>query len=170
MKNKIISGQVNSTNSGYLKTIYLSFALIGLAACSIHKSSFDCTGGKGMGCGSMIEVHKAIKNNSFDSKVESLNKSKSQAACISCKKNNLDNKEVVPDNLPVILSASLIDTGTSYKANSVDRSIVSRSKDKIMQIWFNSYFDQQNNFHDSQYIYTIIAPAQWLVNKNGLSS
>jgi hypothetical protein len=43
--------------------------------------------------------------------------------------------------------------------------LIYRSTDKVMRIWFNSYFDETNNFHGEQYIYTVIEPAQWVVDK-----
>lgn len=151
----------NKNVYSWFKIMCLCLALINLSACAVHKASFDCHDGKGMGCGSMIDVHKAIKNNSFESEVEARNKPKAAAECISCQKNNLN---VVATSTQIINPSSSMGYGS--KPGDINKSIVSRSQDKIMRIWFNSYFDQQNNFHDSQYIYTIIAPAQWLVAKN----
>ena len=73
MGKKIISSNLIYT---YFKILCLGLGIISLSACSVHKSSFDCPNGKGMGCGSMTDVHKAIKGNSFESEVELLNQNK----------------------------------------------------------------------------------------------
>ena len=147
---------------GLLKLVYLGVGQMALSACAVHKASFDCPNGKGMGCGSMIEVHKAIKDNSFESKVESRNSTKSVPECISCKKAN-------PASITATTQA-LDNNGlvTSGPKGNIVKSTVSRSQDQIMRIWFNSYFDEHNNFHDSQYIYTIIQPSEWVVNKRDI--
>jgi type IV conjugative transfer system lipoprotein TraV len=143
-----------------LKLLCLGMGLMTLSACAVHKASFDCPNGKGMGCGSMIDVHKAIKDNSFESKVESRNSTKSVPGCISCQKAN-------PAN---IATTTQVNNGLVIPSAKIDaaKSVVSRSQDQIMRIWFNSYFDEYNNFHDSQYIYTIIQPSQWVVNKRDI--
>lgn len=135
--------------SSLFKLLFLSFALINLGACAVHKSSFDCSNGKGMGCGSMIDVHKSIKNNSFEQQ-ESFGARKTVTMCKSCQKDNITN----PSNLGST-------NGENRTIYSIDK--ISRSQDKVMCVWFNSYFDEYNNFHDSQYIYTIIQPSQWLI-------
>ena len=144
-----------------LRICGLSLGLLGLSACSVHKASFDCPNGKGMGCGSMIEVHKSIKDNSFASEVEERNQSKVKPVCLSCKKNN--SMPVITQEMGHNLTPTHADMNTA--ASNASNNVVSRSQDQIMKIWFNSYFDEQNNYHDSQYIYTIIQPAQWLVSK-----
>ena len=81
---------------------------------------------------------------------------KSITICKNCQKNNSNSKNNAEE--------VSLDTNTIY---SVDK--ISRSKDKVMRVWFNSYFDEHNNFHDSQYIYTIIQPSQWLVKGEEIS-
>lgn len=139
-----------------LKTIFLSIAIISLSGCAVHKASFDCSNGKGMGCGSMTDVHKAIKNNNFKPQVETQNYLKPTKGCTSCQKSNFNNE---------VNNEVNIDSATYNKQNiNLTKSRVSRTQDKIMKIWFNGYFDEKNNFHDSQYIYTILEPAKWIVN------
>lgn len=122
--------------------IFIGFCifLFGLSGCGVHKASFDCAGSKGMGCGSMLGVHKAIKNDEFPKESDNNQLSKSKASNVS-----ITNP-----------------AGLTYRINSEGEHIY-RSQDKIMRIWFNGYFDGQNNFHDSQYVYTIISPAEWVV-------
>ncbi len=141
---------------GLLKLLCLGMGLMTLSACAVHKASFDCPNGKGMGCGSMIDVHNAIKDKSFESEVETRNKTKHTTTCKSCQKANLSDASV---------AAAPADRGQAVTEASLVKNSVFRSQDKIMRIWFNSYFDEYNNFHDSQYIYTVIQPAQWVVNK-----
>ena len=165
---QIIAQQTIKNNKvrSWLSIICLGWGLVILSGCAVHKASFDCPDGKGMGCGSMIDVHQAIKNNSFESRVEERNHPQATAACISCQKTNLSTT-AAPAQINIPSSSR---PGYSAKPGHLNKSIVFRSQDQIMRIWFNSYFDQQNNFHDSQYIYTIIVPAQWIVNhKNELS-
>lgn len=133
----------NKFNKRVFELLSLSILAFSLSGCGVHKASFDCSGSKGMGCGSMIGVHKAIKNDEFpkESDDNQFNKSKTSKA--------------VSTSNP---------TGLTYKTNSEGEHIY-RSQDKIIRVWFNSYFDNQSNFHDSQYVYTIIAPAQWIVAK-----
>ncbi len=124
----------------------VSLGLIVLNGCAVHKASFDCPNSKGMGCGSMIKVHEAIKDNSFPKESDEVaNKKKITAA--------------------VNKSMTTTATQATQVVGSSENNVVYRSQDKIMRIWFNSYFDEHNNFHDSQYIYTIIEPAGWLVSK-----
>lgn len=129
---------------GKLQKIFSFFVtLLVLSNCGVHKASFDCSGSKGMGCGSMIGVHKAIKNDEFpkDSDNDQISSSKE------------NNKITVNSHI-----------GEAFTTNNNGHQIY-RTQDKIMRVWFNGYFDSQNNFHDSQYIYTIISPAQWVVTK-----
>lgn len=135
-----------------LKILSLSIGIMSLSACAVHKASFDCSNGKGMGCGSMTDVHKAIKNNNFKNQEDTQNYLKPTKGCVSCQKTNLDTISSID---PAIYSNQNI---------KLTKSRVSRTQDKIMKIWFNGYFDQNNNFHDSQYIYTILEPAKWIVN------
>ena len=148
----------NTGLSSLLKICLLSAIVMSLGACAVHKASFDCANGKGMGCGSMIDVHKSIKDKSFGQVAPSSSSSstKSITICKNCQKNNSNSKNNAEE--------VSLDTNTIY---SVDR--ISRSKDKVMRVWFNSYFDEHNNFHDSQYIYTIIQPSQWLVKGEEIS-
>ena len=139
-----------------LKLLCLGMGLMTLSACAVHKASFDCPNGKGMGCGSMIDVHNAIKDKSFAREVETRNKTKPTTTCKSCQKANLSDASAA--------AAPANKSQTVAEASLVKNSVF-RSQDKIMRIWFNSYFDEYNNFHDSQYIYTVIQPAQWVVNK-----
>jgi len=135
-----------------LKICLFSVSIMSLGACAVHKASFDCANGQGMGCGSMIDVHKSIQDKSFE-QVVSTDFSSSRKAittCKSCQKSNPVNKNNTGD--------ISLDSNIFYSADKV-----SRSKDKVMRVWFNSYFDEYNNFHDSQYIYTVIQPSQWLV-------
>lgn len=147
MRNQLIKKQ---SFGSLLRLFLLSIMMINMGACAVHKASFDCADGKGMGCGSMIDVHKAIKDNSFN-QVESSSSTKKIKVCESCQKSN-STKVANIDSVE----------GDNKTAYSV-KNKVSRSQDKIMRIWFNSYFDEHNNFHDNQYIYTIIQPSQWLV-------
>ncbi len=145
MEHQIIINR--NKNRGYwFKILCLGLGLISLNGCSVHKASFDCPNGKGMGCGSMISVHEAIKDNNFPRESDNLSKTNPQI------------KTKTASN-----STPSVDVQVATQV--VDNNLVYRSQDKIMRIWFNSYFDEHNNFHDSQYIYTIIQPAQWLINR-----
>lgn len=130
----------NKLNRKAFELISLSILLIGLNGCGVHKASFDCSGSKGMGCGSMIGVHKAIKNDEFPK----------ESYQTQIKKNI---------NATTAINSQ---TGSVYRTKT-DGNHIYRSQDKIMRVWFNGYFDSQNNFHDSQYVYTIISPAEWIV-------
>lgn len=129
----------------------VSLGLIVLNGCAVHKASFDCPNSKGMGCGSMIKVHEAIKDNSFPRESD-----------------EITNKKMITATVKQPITKTTMQT-TEQTAqvveSSLENNVVYRSQDKIMRIWFNSYFDEHNNFHDSQYIYTIIEPAGWLVSK-----
>lgn len=125
-----------------VRMLSLCIALTTLSACAVHKASFDCSESKGMGCGSMIGVHKAIKNDEFPKESDQ----------IQIKKNI---------NATTAINSQ---TGLVYKTKT-DGEHIYRSQDKIMRVWFNGYFDSQNNFHDSQYVYTIISPAEWIVTR-----
>lgn len=153
----------------WLKIFFLSIGLMHLSACAVHKSSFDCPNGKGMGCGSMIDVHKAIKDNSFMSQTQPQSTTKPAKPCVSCQTSNV----VSATNAANAVSTKAMQDAQGNKNNNQNIDVVevevSRSKDQIMRIWFNSYFDEYNNFHDSQYVYTIIMPAQWLIG-NGAKS
>lgn len=133
-----------------MKLFLLSVSILAVNGCAVHKASFDCPNGKGMGCGSMIDVHKSIKDKSFN-QIESYGSTKAGAECKSCQKNNSKDHN------------SIIRISGDDKSIYFIQDKVSRSHDTLMRIWFNGYFDEYNNFHDSQYIYTIIQPAQWLV-------
>jgi type IV conjugative transfer system lipoprotein TraV len=146
---KIINerNQVNYFGLRLFQISLVSLGLIFLNGCAVHKASFDCPNSKGMGCGSMIKVHEAIKDNSFPKESdETINKKKITTI------NGETMTKTITQATPVVESSS-------------ENNVVYRSQDKIMRIWFNSYFDEHNNFHDSQYIYTIIEPAGWLVSK-----
>ena len=146
--------KINKYSNSGLKILSLLLGLIGLSACSVHKASFDCPNGKGMGCGSMTDVYKAIKDKSFAEEVESRKAIKKPSSpCTNCQKDSSSNNAITHsiNNYQVIKS-------------DISKNLVSRSQDKIIKIWFNSYFDEYNNFHDSRYIYTIIQPAKWVVN------
>jgi type IV conjugative transfer system lipoprotein TraV len=139
-----------------LKLFLVSLSILTVNGCAVHKASFDCPNGKGMGCGSMIDVHKSIKDNSFN-QIESYGSIKAVAECKSCQKNNSKDQN------------SIVRISGDDKSIYFTKDKVSRSHDTLMRIWFNSYFDEYNNFHDSQYIYTIIQPAQWLVQGEKIS-
>lgn len=144
MEHQIIN---RDKSRGYwFRILCLGLGLMSLSGCSVHKASFDCPNGKGMGCGSMLSVHEAIKDNNFPRESDNLSKVNNQIKTKSASSST-------PIN---------IQTATQAADNN---NLVYRSQDKIMRIWFNSYFDEHNNFHDSQYIYTIIQPAQWLINR-----
>lgn len=138
-----------------MKLLCLNLVLIGLGACSVHKASFDCSGGHGMGCGSMIDVHESIKANSFTKTTDSFKKKSPEPVCVSCQKNNQIIKQ----------SANNINLTEMNSSTKLDNNFIYRSQDKVLRVWFNSYFDENNNFHGEQYIYTVIEPAQWVVNK-----
>lgn len=154
--------------SSWLKILLLSMGLITLSACAVHKSSFDCPNGKGMGCGSMIDVHKAITDNSFISQTQSQSTTKPAKPCVSCQMANSVSAANAANAVNIAPSKD-ITVNKSNDSQNIDVVEVSRSQDQIMRIWFNSYFDEYNNFHDSQYVYTIITPAQWLIG-NGAES
>lgn len=144
MEHQIIN---RDKSRGYwFRILYLGLGLMSLSGCSVHKASFDCPNGKGMGCGSMLSVHEAIKDNNFPRESDNLSKVNNQIKTKSASSSPSIN----------------VQTATQTVDNN---NLVYRSQDKIMRIWFNSYFDEHNNFHDSQYIYTIIQPAQWLINR-----
>lgn len=143
----------------YLKVLSFSLGVVVLTGCAVHKSSFDCSNGKGMGCGSMTDVHKAIKDKSFAREVDARKELMEGDACYSCQKTN----PAISTTTQNMTNVAVVDSSSSI--NNTSKNLVSRSQDQIMRIWFNSYFDENNNFHDSQYIYTIIKPAQWLVSK-----
>lgn len=119
----------------------ISILLFSITGCGIHKASFDCSGSKGMGCGSMIGVHKAIKNKEFPKESENDQLSQNQVKNTNILNSISDSTDRIND----------------------DGHQIYRSQDKIMRVWFNSYFDNQNNFHESKYVYTVISPSQWVV-------
>ncbi len=141
-----------------MKLLCLNLALMSLGACSVHKASFDCPNGKGMGCGSMIDVHESIKDNSFSRERESLKNNSQEPVCLSCQKQNQANGQTATQSLD---SLSLVESMAST-TTKLDNNFIYRSQDKVMRVWFNSYFDENNNFHGEQYIYTVIEPAQWI--------
>lgn len=147
MKNKLFKVR---TYYMTLKIFSLIFLLMTISGCAVHKASFDCSNGKGMGCGSMLDVHKAIKDNTFRERTDSRVYDKSIKPCKNCQQLNSEKGEVI-----ILKNSSYNDTSSAEE--------VTRSKEKVMRIWFNGYFDEHNNFHDSQYIYTIVEPSKWIV-------
>lgn len=146
-----ISKQINRFRLKLFQISLVSLGLIVLNGCAVHKASFDCPNSKGMGCGSMIKVHEAIKDNSFPRESDEITNKKMITATV---------------NQPITKTTMQTTEQTAQVIeSSSENNVVYRSQDKIMRIWFNSYFDEHNNFHDSQYIYTIIEPAGWLVSK-----
>jgi len=146
-----ISKQINRFRLKLFQISLVSLGLIVLNGCAVHKASFDCPNSKGMGCGSMIKVHEAIKDNSFPRESDEITNKKMITATV---------------NQPITKTTTQTTEQTAQVIeSSSENNVVYRSQDKIMRIWFNSYFDEHNNFHDSQYIYTIIEPAGWLVSK-----
>lgn len=129
-------------NQKHIRLLSISIFIFCLSGCGVHKASFDCSGSKGMGCGSMIGVHKAIKNDEFPKESDQPQIKKTSNGI------NTSNNQA----------------GTFFSTNNEGERIF-RSQDKIMRIWFNGYFDGQNNFHDSRYVYTIISPAKWILTQ-----
>lgn len=143
----------------WLKLFCLSMGLITLNGCAVHKASFDCPNGKGMGCGSMIDVHESIKDNSFSREREPLKTKSPEPVCLSCQKQT--NSQVTTQSINNLN----LNENIANAADKLDNNLIYRSQDKVMRVWFNSYFDENNNFHGEKYIYTVIEPAQWIVNK-----
>jgi type IV conjugative transfer system lipoprotein TraV len=146
-----VRNQIHHLRLKLFQISLVSLGLIVLNGCAVHKASFDCPNSKGMGCGSMIKVHEAIKDNSFPRESDEITNKKMITATV---------------NQPITKTTTQTTEQTAQVVeSSSENNVVYRSQDKIMRIWFNSYFDEHNNFHDSQYIYTIIEPAGWLVSK-----
>jgi type IV conjugative transfer system lipoprotein TraV len=146
-----------------LRILCLSVGLLILNGCAVHKASFDCSDGQGMGCGSMIGVHESIKDNSFSKEKDSSKSTTLEPVCASCQKYKKTNNEIATGSISnTNLSSNLF---MSDARNELDNKLIYRSQDKVMRVWFNSYFDENNNFHGEQYIYTVIEPAQWVINK-----
>ncbi|MCT4635280.1 MAG: type IV conjugative transfer system lipoprotein TraV [Rickettsiales bacterium] len=144
-----------------LRILCLSVSMLTISGCNVHKPSFDCSNGQGMGCGSMIGVHESIKDNSFAKDKDSSKALTQEPVCKSCQKHKQsDNDTTSYANSNSILVQENINT-----KEQLSNPLIYRSTDKVMRIWFNSYFDETNNFHGEQYIYTVIEPAQWVVDK-----
>ena len=144
-----------------LRILCLSLGAFILSGCNVHKASFDCSNGQGMGCGSMIGVHKSIKDNSFQKDNYSSKNLPQESVCKSCQKyKQSDNNTTsyVYSN-PILLQENI------NSKEQLANPLIYRSSDKVMRVWFTSYFDENNNFHGEQYIYTVIEPARWIVDK-----
>lgn len=145
------------------RVVLLCISMMVLNACAVHKASFDCPNSKGMGCGSMIGVYDAIKSDNFPKGEENFNNSvdkRNSAECINCAKDKNKSKSSIS---PSSGTAEIV-MSHSYKNNNYfGNKKIYRSEDQIMRIWFNSYFDEHNNFYDSQYVYTIIQPSEWVL-------
>ena len=144
-----------------LRILYLSIGVFTLNGCAVHKASFDCSNGQGMGCGSMIGVHESIKDDSFNKDKGSSKNSPQEPVCKSCQKYKQSHNDI---------SSYAYSNPTLYQENINSKEqlaspLIYRTTDQVMRVWFNSYFDENNNFHGEQYIYTVIEPAQWVVDK-----
>lgn len=120
--------------------------LLLLTSCAVHKTSFECKAGKGLNCRSASDIHQMILNNTIENEKHKASKQYTPT-CLSCNKHNIQ------PNKPIL---------SSLQANSSNYP-VKRSPEKVMRIWINSYFDENNNFLSDQYIYTVIEPAKWIV-------
>lgn len=144
-----------------LRILCLSLGMFTLSGCNVHKASFDCSNGQGMGCGSMIGVHESIKDNSFQKDKYSSKNLPQEPVCKSCQKY----KQSDNDMTSYAYSNTILLQDNINTKEQLSNPLIYRSTDKVMRIWFNSYFDENNNFHGEQYIYTVIEPAQWVVDK-----
>lgn len=159
MKNgRILRGNMFSIG---LRILCLNMSVLALSGCNVHKASFDCSNGQGMGCGSMIGVHESIKDNSFVKDKDSSKALTQEPVCKSCQKYKQSNSKVISHaySNPILLQDNI------NSKEQLASPLIYRSSDKVMRVWFNSYFDENNNFHGEQYIYTVIEPAQWVVDK-----
>jgi type IV conjugative transfer system lipoprotein TraV len=124
-----------------LAVLAMSFSLV--TACGVHKGSFDCPNNKGMGCKGMIDVYQKIHEKPSNIR--------------------MNTQVVTESNLVASQPTDLLAVNKNLEdKNSAPKSIY-RTKDKIVRIWFNGYFDEENNYRDSQYVYSIISPAKWVV-------
>lgn len=117
-----------------------SLLLLTLSACSVHKTEFDCKAGKGAGCIALSKVNQMVSDDTLQAEIDKQNKVK-KPTCTSC------NKEA---------KSALL------SSQNLKPSPMHRTQEKIMRIWFNSFFDEQNNFQGEQYIHTVIEPARWV--------
>jgi type IV conjugative transfer system lipoprotein TraV len=120
------------------------------AACSIHKGEFDCPGNKGMGCKGMIDVYDMLHQKTPLAPVSNV-VSNSSAGHDLAKKTSIDTNQ----------SANIANSEVTSQGAAKP---IYRNPDKIIKIWFNGYFDRMNNYRDSQYVYSVISPASWVIN------
>jgi type IV conjugative transfer system lipoprotein TraV len=129
-----------------MRLILIVICLV-LNGCSVHKANFDCPNNKGMGCKSMTDVYDSIHNKSFGNGIRNAAK----ASCLEC------NQSSLPVNNDKSTKHEQI-TNIALKASEP----VVRAPEKVLRIWFNGHYDEQNNFRGSQYVYTVLEPAKWL--------
>ena len=116
-----------------MKNVLILSAFLSLSGCASMNGQFDCPASKGVSCKSMSEVDAMVSRGYFADK--HTNKSSSTRQ-------------------------------TSSKIEVVHEDILGkvapfRTTDKVMRIWMAPFVDSQDNYHSSNYLYTVIQDSAW---------
>jgi type IV conjugative transfer system lipoprotein TraV len=128
---------------GLFRTMGVIILGVWLVGCAPHKMSFECQGGKGVGCKSLSQVNQIIDDKSLDEAIDSQAK-RTKKICKTCEKSSKPKPQS-----SLLVSPALHPQG------------VFRTQEKVMRVWFNSHFDENQNFHAEHYVFTVIEPARW---------
>ena len=135
-----------------------------LNSCGVHKMNFDCQGGKGVGCQRVSRVNDLVNRDMLKSEINTAN-NKSKKPCSNCNNKNLLGEGPVTLSPISSLNQTQLTPGLNMPTASMPTASMTtagRSKEKVMRIWFNGFYDSYNNFMSEQYVYTVIEPAHWI--------
>ena len=119
-----------------------------LCACSTTSETFDCQGGKGVGCKSISTVNNMVDQGSLGQ------------ARLEEGEEDMQSSEL-PSSAPVISTASL---PQQVEIPLSDEFFVRRIQEEHLRVWIAPYQDAQGNFHEGSIVHTVLKPGYWQVS------
>lgn len=124
--------------------ISLLFLVVSLSGCAGMNGDFNCNkiGGEGAGCVSMNQVNTMANEGFFNQKQNTL-VTPSASTSIQVSQTETINKKL----------------GYTRAVPTAGRP--TRTVDVVDRIWFAPYKDKEDNYHDSNFVYTVITYSHW---------
>jgi type IV conjugative transfer system lipoprotein TraV len=145
------------------KLIFILISMQLLISCGVHKMNFECQGGQGVGCQSVSKVNDLVNKDLLKKEIAKHNEVKKEPGLLSSGCKNC--KQVESQQVELQQGDTQQAIAQLGSMNSTSNAPVSRSKEKVIRIWFSGFFDKQNNYQDAQYVYAVIEPAKWVATQ-----
>lgn len=123
--------------------IILSLFVVTLTGCAGMNNDFDCSkvGGQGVGCVSMGHVNSMADHGAFTFN------DKPQASTVS--------------TTIQVSSNEVMNKSLGFKRVTPTAGKPTRTVDEVDRIWIAPWKDKGDNYHDSNFIYTVITYSHW---------